>query len=454
MSLADLSIAEAGEGLRARTFSSVELLSAHLERIAARDSALQAFVTLTEDRARAEAERADDELARGEDRGPLHGIPYALKDLIDTAGIRTTGGSKLHLERVPQRDADVAGSLADGGAVLLGKLMTYEFALVGPSTDLPFPAARNPFNRDHITGGSSSGSAAAVAGGLVRTAIGSDTGGSIRSPSAYSGCVGLKPGYERVPRRGVIPLSESLDCIGPLSASVKDAALTFDAIATPSDFDSAAAEIGRDIAGLRIGYARDWFIDDPALQPDMGVAMDAAASDLSILGARIEEIALPDYEAMEAAGAIILHAEALAYHLDDMRSRSADYGRQGFNSLAAGVAVTGDDVERAHRLGRKWRSEIDALFARYDAILTVTTLATAPAFSAFDGESPVWTPMRTLPFNLTGHPVLALPMGFANGLPMGLQLIGRHGGEARLCRIGAAYEAGTDHSAQKPVFAD
>ncbi|WP_395817400.1 amidase, partial [Devosia sp.] len=203
MSPADLSIIDAGARLRDGTLTSVALTEAHLARIAARDPTLHAFVTVTADRALEDAARADAERAQGIDRGPLHGIPIGLKDLIDTAGIRTTSGSRLFEQNIPTADAAVATRLKQAGAVLIGKLMTYEFALVGPSFDLPFPAARNPWKTDHITGGSSSGSAAAVAGGLLRTSIGTDTGGSIRSPSSYCGVVGLKPTYERLPRDGV-----------------------------------------------------------------------------------------------------------------------------------------------------------------------------------------------------------------------------------------------------------
>jgi aspartyl-tRNA(Asn)/glutamyl-tRNA(Gln) amidotransferase subunit A len=448
MSPADLSIIDAGVRLRDGTLTSVALTEAHLARIAARDPTLHAFVTVTADRALEDAARADTERAQGIDRGPLHGIPIGLKDLIDTAGIRTTSGSRVFEHNVPTADAAVATRLKQAGAVLVGKLMTYEFALVGPSFDLPFPAARNPWNTDNITGGSSSGSAAAVAGGLLRTSIGTDTGGSIRSPSSYCGVVGLKPTYERISRDGVFPLSPSLDHVGPISASVAEAAITLDAI-TPET--GAASRLGEGIAGRRIAYARDWFANDPGADPSVISALDAAASVLSLLGARIEEITLPDYALFEAAGAVILQAEALAIHAPHLRANPDLYGKLARQNLLTGLALDDADVDFARRaaaeLGRRLQDEV---FGTFDTLLTVNTLTPALPFSAFDGETSVWTHMRTFPFNLTGNPVLAVPAGFKNGLPLGLQLVGRHGDEAGLCAVGHAFEHATDHTAQRP----
>lgn len=448
MNPADLSIPAAGQQLRDGTLTSVALTQAHLDRIGERDPGLHAFVTVTADRARADAARADQELAEGHDRGPLHGIPIGLKDLIDTAGIRTTSGSRLFETHVPSEDAAVAACLRAAGAVLVGKLMTYEFALVGPSFDLPFPAARNPWNTDHITGGSSSGSAAAVAGGLLRTSIGTDTGGSIRSPSSYCGVVGLKPTYERISRAGVFPLSPSLDHVGPISASVAEAALTLDAIVPEA---AAASRLDDDISGRRIAYARDWFATDPEADPAVIAALDDAASALSLLGARIEEVTLPDYAQFEAAGAIILQAEALAIHTEHLRTRPELYGRLAVQNLLTGLALDADDVALARRAAAELSARLQAeVFGTFDTLLTANTLTPALPFSAFNGETSVWTHMRTFPFNLTGNPVLAVPAGFKNGLPLGLQLVGRHGDEAGLCAVGNAFECATDHSAQHP----
>jgi len=442
---ADLDIREAGRQLRDGRLRAVALARAHFARIADLNPQVHAFVALTEARALRLAAAADADLAAGIDRGPLHGIPFAVKDIFDVAGLPTRCGSRR--PAVPASDdADVVARLVAAGAVLLGKLATYEFALVGPSFDQPYPPARNPWNTDHITGGSSSGSAAAVASGMVRLALGSDTGGSVRSPACYCGVAGLKPGFDALPRHGVFPLSDSLDHVGIIAANADDTGLAYGAL---TGAPAAAGPGG--VAGLRIGYARDWFASDPACAPEVIEALDAAASALSLAGARLSLVQMPDYALMEAAGAVILHAEALALHGAALRAEGEHYGRQAYQSLAAGVVLTPQDLSQAHRAASRLRTELDTgAFAGQDALLTVCVLAPAPPISAFANDRAVWTAMRTLPFNLTGHPALALPAGFAQGLPLGLQLVGRHGAEALLCQIGAAFEAATDHSAQRP----
>jgi aspartyl-tRNA(Asn)/glutamyl-tRNA(Gln) amidotransferase subunit A len=449
MNPADLTIIEAGAKLRQGELTSEALTFAHLERIRERDPVYRAFTTLTEERALNDARQADRDLAIGLDHGPMHGIPLAFKDLVDTKGIRTTYGSRLHEFDVPETDAAVVETLRQGGAVMLGKLATYEFATVGPSFDTPFPPPVNPWNTTHITGGSSSGCAAAVAGALVRTSIGTDTGGSIRSPAGYCGIVGLKPSFARVSARGVFPLSPSLDHVGPLSATVAEAALTLDAM-LDDDGPRAASCLDRDIAGLRIAYARDWFARDPALQAQLLVAMDEAVSNLSLLGAVIEEVTLPDYDLFEASGAAILHAEAFAIHAQSLAERAGEFGRKSFATLAAGAALSQADLALSKAAATALRVDLDRqVFGKFDALVTINTLSTALPFSALEGDKAVWTAMRTIAFNVTGHPALAVPIGFANGLPMGMQLIGPHLGEAMICRIGNAYEQATDHLSVK-----
>ncbi len=460
MNLLDLSFVETGERLRDGSLTSAALTEAHFDRIEAVDPTLHAFTAMTRELAFACAEQADADLARGIDHGPLHGIPVAVKDLIDLEGTPTACGSRVRSEHVPGEHAEVVRRLLRAGAVVLGKLATYEFALVGPSFDQPSLPALNPWNLDRITGGSSSGSAAAVAAGLVRSAIGTDTGGSIRSPAGYCGVVGLKPTFGRVSRCGVFPLAPSLDHVGPLSATVREAALTLDAICGCDERDPASASVsgppasiylGQGIDGLRIGYAREWFAQDGDLMPNVLRAMDDAVSLLSLLGAHIEEVALPDYGLMEAVGAIILHAEALEQHFETMRTHGAAYGRQTYRSLAAGLCLAPDDLARAQRARRVLRGEIDStVFARCDAVVTANTLSTAPPIEPFRSGSPIWTAMRTLPFNVTGHPSLALPVGLADGLPIGMQIVGRAFDEATICRIGDAFEHSTDHSVLRP----
>ena len=448
-SLCDLSIAELGRRMREGVATSVAVTEAALARIAARDPIYQAFVTVTEERALADARRADADFSTGLDHGPMQGIPYALKDMIDTSGILTTAHSRLLQDNVPETDAALVQKLRQAGAVLLGKLATYEFALVGPDLDLPFPPARNPWNMDHVTGGSSSGPAAAVAGGLVRTAIGTDTGGSIRSPACACGVIGLKPTYGLVSMAGIIPLSASLDHAGPLSASVDEAALTLDTIAgsrtARPDREFARSRIGRDLHGMRLAYARSFHANDPETNPEVIAALDDAASQLSMLGASIVEVDLPDYELFEACGAVILQAEAYAAHRRDLQSRAARYGRLSLQTLASGFALTPADVVQAHRVRTHLTKALEhEIFSKFDALIVANVLAPASRFDLRDGKNPRWTAMRTLPFNLSGNPALALPIGFArNGLPLGMQIAGRSFSEAVICQIGAAYEAAT-----------
>ena len=354
---ADLSIPDAAARLRTGTLTSERLTQAHLERIARLDPEIHAFVAIDPDAAMAAAASADAAFEQGLDLGPLHGIPIAVKDLIDVAGLPTLCGSRLRSGHVATDDAEVVRRLRAAGAVPLGKLATYEFALVGPSFDGPSPPPLNPRSPGHITGGSSSGAAAAVAAGLLRTAIGTDTGGSLRSPAGYCGVVGLKPTFGRVSRRGVFPLSPSLDHVGPVAASVAEAALTFDAIA--DEGPKASARLGQDIAGLRIAYARNWFARDPELTPELLQAMDAAVGGLARLGALIDEVDLPDYAVMEAAGAVILHAEALAVHRATLAGTGAGYGRQAWQSLLSGLCLTPADLAAAHRAAACLRAAIE-----------------------------------------------------------------------------------------------
>jgi aspartyl-tRNA(Asn)/glutamyl-tRNA(Gln) amidotransferase subunit A len=449
---ADLTIPEAATRLRNGTLTSVSLTQAHLDRICERDSAYHSFLHVDAEGALAQAARADEALGRCEDRGPLHGIPVAIKDLFDTADMPTTYGSDVHKGHIPAEDGDVVRRLKAAGAVLIGKLETYEFAMVGPVFDRAFPPAANPWDITRSTGGSSSGSAAAVAGGLVRTAIGSDTGGSVRSPSAYCGTVGLKPTYGRLSTHGAFPVSSSLDHVGLISATVAEAAITFDAIADPFEYAPAAAsKLGRPLSGLRIGYARDWFADDPETLPSLLEAIDMAASLFSLLGARIEEVTLPAAADFEAAGAVIIHAEAFEIHRQQLSATGQRYSRKVFQNIVSGLCLTPADLARARQAANRLRSYVDnAVFSRVDLVLTATTLTPAMPLSDFAGEAARWTPMRTIAFNVTGHPALSVPCGFADGLPLGLQLVAKSGDEATLCQAGHAYEQASDFSASKP----
>lgn len=446
--LADLPIPEAAARLRRGELTSVALTGAVLDRIAARDGGLHAFAEVTGEAALAGAAAADAALGQGRDLGPLHGIPFGIKQMIDIAGRPTRAGSRVPAPAAAA-DAVAVQRLRAGGAVIVGALATYEFATVGPDEGLPQPPACNPWDRARITGGSSSGSAAAVAGGLLRSTLGTDTGGSVRSPAAYCGVVGLKPTKGRVPLAGVLPLAPSLDHVGPVSATVEEAALTLDAVSDPG-WRPAAAGIGQGVDGLRIGYARDWFARDPAASPGVIRALDDAASALSMLGARIVPVELPDYAMFETAAALILDAEALAAHRDRIAAEGPRYGGVCLRSLLRGIGLSEADIAAAWEAARLLGARFDAVLAGADAILTATTLAPAPPVAAFRGGKAVWTAMRTLPFNATGHPALSIPAGFDGGLPVGLQLVAPRGGEDMLCRIGHAFERATDHSVQRP----
>lgn len=437
------SVAEAGAALRNGALTAEGLLDLHLTRIAAVDGAVCAFWEL-DPRARRLAAQADADLAAGMDRGPLHGIPFAVKDMVNLEGLATTNGSRLSADPA-ERDATAVARLIAAGAVPLGHVATYEWGFVGPDWSLARPPARNPWNLAHVTGGSSSGSAAAVAAGMVRIAVGSDTGGSIRAPSAYSGVVGLKPTHGCIPSDGFHPLVAALDHPGPIAATVSEAALMLDAMAP------GVASWVDGVAGLTLGYAREWFAEDPACDPALLVAMDEAASVLSLAGARIVEVAMPSYDLLEAVGAVIIHVEGLRLHGASIRDHGDLWGRMGVQTIAAGVVLTDDDLARALSLIPRLRAEVDAVLANCDAVLTATTLTPAPPFAAFD-RGAAWTPMRTLPFNVTGHPAISVPAGFSGGLPLGLQIVGRTGDEAMVLRVAAAFEAATDHGAQRPLL--
>ncbi|HUD62519.1 MAG TPA: amidase [Acetobacteraceae bacterium] len=450
MDTQDLSIAEMGRQLRAGSITAEMLARDALARVAARDGALHAFVLVTEERALADARRADEERKSGRDRGPFHGIPYALKDIYDTAGIRTTCHSKLRLHNVPKEDSVAAARLRDAGGVLLGKLATHEFAIGGPSFDLPFPPARNPWNPAHITGGSSSGSATAIGARMVRMAMGSDTGGSIRGPAAWCGTVGIKPTYGRVSRRGVFPLSWTLDHIGPLSRSVEDSAITLQVLAghDPQDTASAdvpvpdySADLEKGVAGLRIGVPRGFFATAPAITWDVTAGIDRTISQLREAGAVVEDVQLPDYALFSAVGRVIMMAEAFAIHESDMQARLLDYGEITAGRFILGAAITAADFIHALRARRELTDAVNGALSHYDALLTLSALNTAPRFDQPTDSLSSASPIQTIPFNVTGHPAMSVPTGLgANGLPIGVQIVGRPFDEPMVFRIGRAIE--------------
>lgn len=452
------SLAEAAREIKAGHLGAGELVEASLARIAALEPALHAFIEVTPDRARAAVAAVEKTQAGGE-ASPLRGQPYALKDLYDAAGLRTTCHSRLLLQNMATSDSSATERLDGAGMALVGKLSTHEFATGVPSPELPFPNARNPWNPAHFAGGSSSGSAVAVASGMVALAMGTDTGGSIRLPAAYCGIVGLKPTYGRLSRYGIVPLSFSMDHAGPLTRTVEDCALAMQALAghDPRDPGSAdqpvpdfTASLKGGVKGLRIGYARA-FNQEAGAGPEQIAALDQAAETLRGLGAEVEEVILPSRERFDAAGWTVIHGEWFAIHQDDLRRRPDQYARPTRERLIMGAFVTASDYVRAQRLRRTIMLEVDALLQRYDALIVTPTTGPAPALGAVED-----IPLRrdaplTVLFNATGHPAICLPCGFAgNGLPLSIQLAGRWFGEPLLLRIAHAYEQDAGWHRKRP----
>jgi aspartyl-tRNA(Asn)/glutamyl-tRNA(Gln) amidotransferase subunit A len=455
-------IAEASRLIGAGDLSPVALTEAALARAEALNPKLDAFIEITAERARAAARRAEAEIAGGRRRGPLHGIPYGLKDIYDAAGLRTTAHSRLLLDNVATADAETTARLEAAGMILIGKLATHEFATGGPAWDLPFPPARNPWNTDRFTGGSSSGSGAAVASGILPLAMGSDTGGSIRLPAAYCGTVGLKPTYGRVSRRGVVPLCYSLDTAGPLTWTCEDAAFALQALAgyDPRDPGSAdvpvpdyRAALRQGVAGLRIGYARA-FNDDSGVGAEQAAALDAAAQLLAKLGAAIVEVKLPPNDHFQAVCRTISHGESFAIHREDLQKRPELYARVTRERLMLGGFITAAQYVQAQRLRRILTAKIDALLEDCDVLLTAVIPGPAPVLEETDQRP--WREPQPISsvFNVTGHPCVAQPCGFAaEGLPLSVQFVGRAFDEAMVLRVGHAYERYAGWTAKRRAMA-
>ena len=461
--LHELSIAECGRKLRDGSLTSRALTQHALARIAAIDPEIDSFICVTGDRALADAAAADEDFAQGVDRGPMQGVPHALKDIYDTAGIATTCHSKLRVDNIPSKDSAVAAKFVAQGAVLLGKLATHEFALGGPSFDLPFPPARNPWNRNHAPGGSSSGSAAAVAAGFVRMAMGSDTGGSIRGPAAYCGVVGLKPTYGVVSRVGVFPLSWALDHCGPLAWTVEDAAIAMNVIAGYDACDSGSvdrpvpdfrADLKRGVQGLRIGVPRHFYELSVDTSPEVVRSIDAAAQTLARLGAIVEDVRLPDYHLFNACGRVIMYTEAFNVHEKDFRERPLDFGKLTYMRMTMGAFVTGADLTQAMRLRRELAVRANETLQRYDAFITASAVAPAPRFETSPHQTPSAAPIQSMPWNVTGNPAMSLPTGFSkDGLPLSMQIVGKYFDEPMVLRIGAAFEEATKLCLKRPALA-
>lgn len=453
------SIQQIGELLRRGSISPVELTSECLARIEKLNPRLNAFITVTSESALAQARQAEAEIRRGDWRGPLHGIPLALKDLIDTAGVRTTAASALFKDRIPKEDAEVVRRLKAAGAVLLGKQNLHEFAYGGSSMVSYFGEVRNAWNPEHIPGGSSGGSATAVAAGLCYGSIGTDTAGSIREPAALCGVVGLKPTYGRVSAGGVIPLSTSLDHVGPIARTVADAAIIFQAIAGFDEKDKATADVpvedyvaalGETLRPVRIGVPRSLFFDD--LNAEVASAISHALTGLASLGAELRDI-----ERTDSTDRTLQSAEAYAFHAEYVARSPELYQPETLRRIRTGENVSHEEVLKCRRELERIRRDIATTFLNLDVLVTPTTPIPAPIIRELKQNPDLLRPRELLllrntrPANVWGLPAISIPCGFtAAGLPIGLQIIGPHWGEAKVVQLAQAYEQATAWHKREP----
>ncbi len=452
-----LDVAALSTKLRSREISPVELTEAYLDRIGALDGKLRTYITVTAEVARAAAKTAEAEISAGQWRGPFHGVPVAIKDLLYTRGIRTTGGSKILADFVPDHDSTAWKRLAEAGAVLLGKLNLHEFAYGLSCTNPHWGTVRNPYGLDRIPGGSSGGSAAAIVARMAAATVGTDTGGSIRIPAALCGCVGLKPTWSRVSRYGVIPLASTLDHVGPIARTVRDAALMLGVIAghDPDDSTSsrnpvpdytAALGIDNGIAGLRIGVIREL---NYGLSNDVARSFNAALKQLAAMGAAVEEVSAPAIETASVATTVVMLAEALEYHEHWMRTRPGDYGADVRGLLEMGMGVPATSYVRMQRARAAILADAMHALEGRDVLAAPGSAIPAPPIGAatvqVDGGASMDTVQAILrftsPFNATGQPALAIPTGLsADGLPLSMQIIGRPFDEPSVIRVADAYE--------------
>jgi len=464
LDVANLSLVQAAEAVRQGEVSAVALLEACLANLDAHEEAVNATIWVDREGAFAAARAADAEHAAGGPIGSLHGLPLAHKDMYYQVGRLSTCGSAIRKDFVPSYSATVIERLAAAGAYAFAGLNMAEFAQNGTGHNRHHGDCRNPWNLSYITGGSSSGSGAAVASRFTFAALGSDTGGSIRGPAAYCGTIGLKPTYGLVSRRGVFPLSTTLDHCGPLSWTVEDSAIALQIIAGYDPLDPASVDLsvpnfldglGQGVEGLRIGLPRHFFAEAPDVSVEVVSAIDRAAETLEKHGAMVEQITLPDYELFNACGRVIMYAEAFAIHEQDYQTRPLDFGLLTYMRMTLGAFITAVDLHQAMRLRRELSQAVNLQLKKYDALITASALAPAPAFADIVPNIPPNWPIQTMPFNVTGNPAMSIPTGFsASGLPLSMQIVGRAFDEGTVLRIGAAFEAATGLSARRPALAE
>ena len=456
-----LTIREASALLKSGQLSPVELTQSFLDRIEATDDRLHSFIIVLKEQALDDARLAEAEIRRGDYKGPLHGSPFALKDLYYTAGITTTSGSKVDIDRVPTEDATTTARLKAAGGILLGKLAMHEFALGGPDFTTPFPPARNPWNLAHITGGSSSGSGAAVASGQAMAALGSCTGGSIRGPASLCGIVGLKATYGRVSRAGVVTLSWSQDHCGPMTWTVEDTAYMMQALAgyDPKDPTTSTAPVPdyslslrEDIKGLTIGVPRHFFFaPHESVNPEVVATVEKGLKVLEGLGANLQEVTIPSLEYVRAANSVIMLSEAFAYHEKNLQTRPHDFGEMVRARFRIGGLFSASDYVQSQRIRKVVNRECAEVLQKVDVLVTPTMTQPAAAFEGYDATSNITGRSFTAPFNLTGLPAISVPCGFtASGLPVGMQIAGKPFDEPGVIRAAYAYQQEARWFEQRP----
>ncbi len=457
-----LTIREASDLLRSRKLSPVELTHTFLQRIEEVDGKLLSYITVLSERALEEAKAAENAILKGNSRGPLHGIPIALKDLYWTKGITTTANSKVLENWIPGEDGTVVARLQAAGSILLGKLNMSEFATLSPDDTALHLPARNPWNLDHISGGSSSGSGVAIAAGLCMGSLGSDTGGSIRGPAALCGIVGLKPTYGRVSLYGVVPLSWTMDHCGPMTWTVEDTAIMLQAISghDPKDPTSSKepvpdypALLKEDIKGLTIGVPRDFISSvEKGLDGEVMPVMDSALRALQRLGAKVVEVTIPSIDRARIAATTIWVSEAYTYHRDNLISRPQDYGRVARTLFRLGGLFTAGDYVQAQRMRSRLKQELSQILQKVDVLVTPTYAAPAATFKDADPLDRFAKGVNfTSLFNLTGLPAISIPCGFSSkGLPISMQIVGRPFDEATVLRVAHTYEQQAGWIEQRP----
>ena len=459
--LHNLTIREAARLIESKQLSPVELTQAFLDRIDAIDGDIKSYILVLRDEALAQARAAEAEIAAGNYRGPLHGIPMGHKDLYDTKGIKTTGQSKLYENRVPTEDSTAIARLNEAGAILLGKVAMFELAMGGPETSI-FDQTLHPYGAEYATGGSSSGSATAVAAGLAMGSLGSDTGGSIRGPASSCGIVGHKPTYGLVSRYGVLDLSWSLDHCGPMTWTVEDSALMLQAIAGHDPKDPASANVAvpdysealrEDVKGLKIGVPEHYcFGKESGTDEEVEALVKKALEEMESLGAHVEPVTIPCLEYSPVVNIVIIMSEAYSIHLPNVRTQPEMYGENFVKHLYMGGLFSAADYVQAQRVRSQIRSEFQDVMKDYDLLALPMGHRTVGLLKDFGPGSSLYGPSFMAPFNQTGMPAISVPCGFSeNGLPVGMQFAGRNFDDATVFRAAYTYQQHSGHYKNRPI---